>query len=90
VAAEGDPAGLVATSVGRYTLEVESPDEILPTYLAEQGLRFDRSGRRLIVYGDDRQAMLALRDRFCSDCGYFRAATLEDVFLRLTGRELRE
>jgi lipooligosaccharide transport system ATP-binding protein len=90
VAAEGDPAGLVATSVGRYTLEVESPDEELPTHLAEQGLRFDRSGRRLIVYGDDRQAMLALRDRFCPDCGYFRAATLEDVFLRLTGRELRE
>ncbi|MHC1713143.1 MAG: ABC transporter ATP-binding protein [Solidesulfovibrio sp.] len=90
VAAEGDPAGLVATSVGRYTLEVESPDEDLPTYLAEQGLRFDRSGRRLIVYGDDRQAMLTLRDRFCPDCGYFRAATLEDVFLRLTGRELRE
>jgi lipooligosaccharide transport system ATP-binding protein len=90
VAAEGDPAGLVATRVGRYTLEVESPDEDLSTYLAEQGLRFDRSGQRLIVYGDDRQAMLALRDRFCPDCGYFRAATLEDVFLRLTGRELRE
>jgi lipooligosaccharide transport system ATP-binding protein len=90
VAAEGDPAGLVAVHVGRYTLEVEAPDDALSAYLEEQGLRFDRSGRRLIIYGEDRHALLALRERFCPDCGYFRAATLEDVFLRLTGRELRE
>ena len=90
VAAEGAPAKLVADSVGRYVLEVESPGEELSGQLAAEGLRFDRSGRRLIVYGDDRGQLLALRDRFCADCGYFRAATLEDVFLRLTGRELRE
>lgn len=90
VAAGGDPAGLVAASVGRYVLEVESPDAALPAYLAEARLRFDRSGRRLIIYGEDRRAMLAIRDRFCPEGGYFRAATLEDVFLRLTGRELRE
>jgi lipooligosaccharide transport system ATP-binding protein len=90
VAAAGEPAGLVAANVGRYVLEVESPDETLFAHLTERGLRFDRSGRRLIVYGEDRRELLELRDRFCQDCGYFRAATLEDVFLRLTGRELRE
>jgi len=90
VVSEGDPVSLVAATVGRYTLEVEDPDEALFATLAEQGLRFDRSGRRLIVYGEDRPALIALRDRFCPDCGLLRAATLEDVFLRLTGRELRE
>ena len=90
VVSEGDPVSLVAATVGRYTLEVEDPDEALFATLAEQGLRFDRSGRRLIVYGEDRPALVALRDRFCPDCGLLRAATLEDVFLRLTGRELRE
>ncbi len=86
----GDPAGLVAAHAGRYVLEVEAPEESLSAYLAERGLGHDRSGRRLIVYGEDRRELLALRERFCPDCGYFRAATLEDVFLRLTGRELRE
>ena len=90
VVAEGDPAGLMAAHVGHYVLEIEAPDTAVPAYLAEHGLRFDRSGRRLLVYGDDRGELLALRDRYCPDCGNFRASTLEDVFLRLTGRELRE
>jgi len=59
-------------------------------HLAATGARFDRSGRRLIVYGDDKAALLALRERFCAESGLLRPATLEDVFLRATGRELRE
>lgn len=90
VVAEGDPAGLTASHAGRYALEVESPDPALIEFLAAHGLRHDRSGRRCIIYGDDRRQLLDLRERYCPDCGYFRAATLEDVFLRLTGRELRE
>lgn len=90
VVSEGEPVPLVRSTVGRYALEVEDPDAALLAVLAEQDWRFDRSGRRCIIYGDDRQAMLDLRERFCPECGYFRPATLEDVFLRLTGRELRE
>ena len=90
VVAEGDPAGLVAAHAGRFTLEIENPDAALTAYLEAQGLRHDRSGRRCIIHGDDRRQLAELRDRFCSECGSLRAATLEDVFLRLTGRELRE
>ena len=90
VAAEGVPAALVAARAGRYALEVESPEEAMAEHLHEAGIRFDRSGRRLIVYGDDKAALIALRERFCAESGFIRAATLEDVFLRLTGRELRE
>ncbi|MYL84537.1 ATP-binding cassette domain-containing protein [Desulfovibrio aerotolerans] len=90
VAAEGVPAALVAARAGCYALEVESPEEAMAEHLHEAGIRFDRSGRRLIVYGDDKAALIALRERFCAEAGFIRAATLEDVFLRLTGRELRE
>jgi len=90
VVAEGVPAELIGTHVGRFTLEVECPDPTLTAYLAEQQIRFDLSGRRLILYGEDRQTLLDLRERFCPEQGYFRPASLEDLFLRLTGRELRE
>jgi lipooligosaccharide transport system ATP-binding protein len=90
VVAEGDPAGLVAGHIGRFTLEAEDPEPAMLAYLTDRGLPFDLSGRRLILHGDDRRELLGLRDRFCPECGHLRAATLEDVFLRLTGRELRE
>ena len=90
VVVAGEPAGLLAEYVGRHALEVESPEEAMAVHLAQAGIRFDRSGRRLIVYGDDKAALLALRERFCAESGFIRPATLEDVFLRLTGRELRE
>jgi len=90
VADEGTPAGLIASRTGQYVLEVESPEEGMGAYLAASGGRYDRSGRRLIVYDDDKAALMALRERFCAEAGFIRAATLEDVFLRLTGRELRE
>ncbi|EFL50181.1 ABC transporter related protein [Solidesulfovibrio fructosivorans JJ]] len=90
VTTEGDPRGLIARHAGRHVLEVESPGEDFVETVAREAWRFDRSGRRLLVYGDDRAALLALRERFCPELGMFRPATLEDVFLRLTGRELRE
>ncbi|MHC1791311.1 ABC transporter ATP-binding protein [Solidesulfovibrio sp.] len=90
VAAEGEPARLVAAHAGSHALEVESPEAAMAEHLAAAGVRFDRSGRRLIVYGPDKAALVALRERFCAESGFIRAATLEDVFLRLTGRELRE
>ena len=90
VRVEGEPRGLVAAHAGRHVLEVEAPQPDFLDAVAREGWRFDRSGRRLLVYGEDRAALLALRERFCPEHGMFRPASLEDVFLRLTGRELRE
>jgi lipooligosaccharide transport system ATP-binding protein len=49
-------------------------------------------GRRLIVYNQQDDALfLELVGRHCREGGcMLRPGTLEDVFLRLTGRELRE
>jgi len=90
VTTEGDPRGLILAHAGRQVLEVESPGEDFIAAVTGEGWRSDRSGRRLLVYGEDRAALLALRERFCPELGMLRPATLEDVFLRLTGRELRE
>jgi lipooligosaccharide transport system ATP-binding protein len=51
----------------------------------------DDLGRRLIIYTTEDSALNTIvRERFCTARCTFRSSTLEDVFLRLTGRELRE
>ena len=52
----------------------------------------DLSDGRLTLFTDDSEELLHSLDheRFPTDSAYVRRATLEDVFLRLTGRTLRE
>jgi lipooligosaccharide transport system ATP-binding protein len=45
----------------------------------------------MIIYGNENDRLFdVIRDRFCKENCTLRMSTLEDVFLRLTGRELRE
>ena len=90
VTAEGTPRGLIDSHVGRHVLEVETPEPDFLEAVRQGGWQSERSGRRCIVYGRERAELVALRERFCPEYGLLRPATLEDVFLRLTGRELRE
>ncbi|WP_428562921.1 MAG: ABC transporter ATP-binding protein [Solidesulfovibrio sp. DCME] len=90
VTAAGTPRGLIEAHVGRHVLEVEAPEPAFLAAVAQGGLPSERSGRRCIVYGRDREELVTLRDLFCPEYGLLRPASLEDVFLRLTGRELRE
>ncbi len=90
VTAAGTPRGLIESHVGRHVLEVETPEPDFLDAVRQGGWQSERSGRRCIVYGRERAELVALRERFCPEYGLLRPATLEDVFLRLTGRELRE
>lgn len=90
VTAAGTPRGLIESHVGRHVLEVETPEPDFLEAVRQGGWQSEHSGRRFIVYGRERAALVALRERFCPEYGLLRPATLEDVFLRLTGRELRE
>ena len=88
---EGKPAELVRRHVGHHVLEVADPAEGLPAFLRERGVVFENLGHRLIVDVEDGTALYREIDgRFCNGGCVMRMATLEDVFLRLTGRELRE
>ena len=88
---EGKPAELVRRHVGRHVIEIVDPAEGLPAFLRERGVLFENIGHRLIVDLEDGTALYReISERFCDGGCIMRMATLEDVFLRLTGRELRE
>ena len=89
--AEGKPADLIRRHVGRDVIEVADPSEELRAFLRGRGIGFESLGHRLIVAVEDgRDLYREIGERFgCGGC-VMRMATLEDVFLRLTGRDLRE
>jgi lipooligosaccharide transport system ATP-binding protein len=88
---EGSPADLIRDHAGRFVLEIEGRDPETRRFATESGLKYDLLERRVILYSDGDEASLEeARRAFCPATCLTRQASLEDVFLRLTGRELRE
>jgi lipooligosaccharide transport system ATP-binding protein len=88
---EGRPHDLVQAHVGREVIEILAPGEPLREFVRQQGLEHEDLGHRLIIYSGESDALYhRLVDTYCREGCTLRQATLEDVFLRLTGRELRE
>jgi len=91
VLVEGGPRELVREHAGTTVVEVADPSEELRAFVRERGLRAEDVGRRLVITADGGEELYhELRERFCAGDCLLRPATLEDVFLRLTGRDLRE
>ena len=95
---QGKPKELVAKHCGSEAVEFVVDEnhadhqQHLDGIAAALGdLRHERVGDRILAYGDDMEAVQA---RICDAHpvmeSVLRRATLEDVFLRLTGRALRE
>lgn len=88
---EGSPEALIEQHAGSNIIEIEGPDQALIEYVKENDIGFDDLGRRLILYEtEEKDLNHTIRERFCNEKCIYRNSTLEDVFLRLTGRELRE
>jgi lipooligosaccharide transport system ATP-binding protein len=88
---EGKPSELIQAYAGHHVIEVNRPSEELRHFVTSQKIEHDDLGNRLIVYGDENDRLFrTIRDRYCRENCSFRMSTLEDVFLRLTGRGLRE
>ncbi len=88
---EGKPLDLIRRHVGQNVLEITAPSEELRTYVRSQGLDHEDLGHRLIIYGEESDDLFHRVSRvYCKEGCILRMATLEDVFLKLTGRELRE
>jgi len=88
---EGTPAGLIEAHVGSSIIEISGANRELKEFLGKQNVEFDEMAERLVIYSNgDSGIEQVIRARFHSRQCTFRSATLEDVFLRLTGRELRE
>ena len=86
---EDSPQSLIKRYVEDSIIEIEGADEALRQYLEENRISHDILDQRIMVYAKNSVAE-HIRHHFCMQRCTFRAPTLEDVFLRLTGRELRE
>ena len=88
---EGRPQELIALYAGTNVIEIESAGEELREYVRRIHIEHDDLGRRMVLYCPDGSDLdKTIRERFCTAKCIYRNSTLEDVFLRLTGRELRE
>lgn len=88
---EGKPEELIRQHVGGNVIEIAGPTNELRSFIQSRQLPYEDLGHRLIVYCEDRGELYQRITRdFCKEGCVMRLATLEDVFLKLTGRELRE
>ena len=88
---EGAPLDLIQKHVGKSVIEVIAPCTDLRQLLKEKGVIYEDIGQRVIIYCNDGENLYRdLLSEHCREGCMLRPATLEDVFLRLTGRELRE
>jgi lipooligosaccharide transport system ATP-binding protein len=87
----GRPPELITRYAGRNVVEVENPNQELRAYVVAHQIEHDDLGRRMVLYSPEGSDLNdTVRDKFCHDKCIYRTSSLEDVFLRLTGRELRE
>lgn len=88
---EGKPEELIRQHVGGNVIEIAGPTDELRSFILSHQLPYEDLGHRLIVYCQDRGELYQRITRdFCKEGCVMRLASLEDVFLKLTGRELRE
>jgi lipooligosaccharide transport system ATP-binding protein len=87
---EGTPANLVREHAGREIVEVEKSAEVV-SCLQDLQIPYEVAGDMIQVATESsRDVARILLDRCRPEKVITRPATLEDVFLKLTGRKLRE
>jgi lipooligosaccharide transport system ATP-binding protein len=93
IVAEGSPRQLIAQWSSREVAELRFPDgvaETLDGQLEGVGDRIEHLPDRVLVYAEDGEAAVAAVHArgLVPDTTFVRRSSLEDVFLRLTGRTL--
>ena len=88
---EGKPFELIRQYVGHDIIEVLEPSQTLRAFVLSRNMEHEDLGHRLIINTEDGNALFReISNEYCQEGCIMRMATLEDVFLKLTGRELRE
>ncbi|HYW26805.1 MAG TPA: ABC transporter ATP-binding protein [Terriglobales bacterium] len=87
----GAPRDLILRHAGEQVVEVRWPLGTPAPAAGPEVRRIDLLGDRLLLFADNPAAALGLvRGRVDSDAAIVRPATLEDVFIHLTGRRLED
>ncbi len=87
---EGSPDALVKQYAGSHVVEAENTPGVIAC-LEANDIPFEIAGGRIQMLTENVREVTALLLQECADTGVTsRPSTLEDVFLRLTGRRLRE
>lgn len=89
---EGKPKDLIQEVVGPCVMEVMDPEgSSIETFLKTKGDQVERSADRIYVYSKQCQMIQGeFKKNYPDVYSTIRPATLEDVFLKLTGRRLKE
>ena len=88
---EGEPAQLIKDHIGHNIIEITEPSAEVREHIRARQWRNEDLGHRIIVYVENDLPMFQEISGLCGMEGcLMRMATLEDVFLKLTGRDLRE
>jgi lipooligosaccharide transport system ATP-binding protein len=88
---EGKPLDLIRQQIGGNVIEVENSGPTLQGFLQSRQIPFELLSHRLLIYTSEGETLFRqISGEFCTGGCTLRMATLEDVFLKLTGRGLRE
>jgi len=90
----GSPKELVTRHIGRFALEVtvngDDAEEAIRSGFDDSACRIERYGDRIYVYTDRSETLTSGIEAVASFDPILRPSTLEDVFLKLTGRGLSQ
>ena len=92
IIAEDTPKRLIENLIEPVVVEVfgDGLDGWLTTAAAATGCRIERAGETIFCYGQEAAAVLQSMTAFTGLRSVVRQANLEDVFIKITGRELRD
>ena len=88
---EGKPRELITRFVGNQVIESSPVSDALRKFVVDRGLEHEDLGHRMLIYCKEDEGLYhEITHTYCQDNCSLRMGSLEDVFLKLTGRELRE
>jgi lipooligosaccharide transport system ATP-binding protein len=91
IVTEGSPPELIRNLVGRNVIEISGYREDLEPFLKEKNVLYEKTPSRIIIFSKDSEHFFSeVSQKFCEAGCNLRMANLEDVFLKLTGRDLKE
>ena len=87
---QGSPRQIIEKHVERYVVELDNEGGLIKQLQKIPATRLEVHADTLFCYCNEQQPVIDLLTRLGNAHYFFRPCNLEDVFLNMTGRELRE